>query len=69
MRLIAHGDSVSINKLFYLAGQMLQTNFRDVGDGAQAVTLRAFPLVDGLSVYGVPQFLSALEVVFLVHLP
>lgn len=47
---------------------MLQTNFSDVGDGAQAVALGTFPLIDGLSVDRVPQFLSALEVVFLVYL-
>lgn len=69
MCLIAHSDSVLINKPSYLAGQMLQTNFSDVGDGSQAVALWAFPLIDGLSVYRVPQLLSALKVVFLVYLP
>lgn len=48
---------------------MLQTNFGDVGDGAQAVPLGALPLVDGLSVDGVPQFLSALELLSLLCLP
>lgn len=37
----------------YLAGQVLQSDFSDVGDGAQAVPLWAFPLVDVLSVDGV----------------
>lgn len=57
-----------MNKVSYLAGQVLQTNFSDEGDGAQAVALGTFPLVDGLSVDGVPQFLSAPKVVFLVYL-
>lgn len=52
----------------HLAWQVLQTDFSDVGDGAQAVALGTFPLVDGLSVDGVPQLLSALELVLLVYL-
>lgn len=45
----------------YLTGQVLQSDFSDICDEAQAVSLRAFPFVDGLSVDGVPQLLSALR--------
>ncbi len=45
----------------YLTGQVLQSHFSDIGDGAQTVPLRALPLIDGLSVDGVPQLLSALR--------
>lgn len=45
---------------------MLQSNFSDIGDGAQAVPLRALPLIDGLSVDGVPQLLSAFRGLILV---
>lgn len=47
---------------------MLQSDFSDVDDGAQAVALRALPLIDVLSVDGVPQLLSALRSLFLVYL-
>lgn len=50
----------------YLTWQVLQSDFSDIGDGAKAVPLRALPLVDGFSVYGVPQLLSALRSLFLV---
>lgn len=50
----------------YLAGQVLQAHFGDIGDGPQAVPLGALPLVDGLPVDGVPQLLSALQAPFLV---
>lgn len=52
----------------YLTGQVLQSDFSDVGDGTQAVSLRALPLIDGLSVDGVPQLLSALRSLVLVYL-
>lgn len=50
----------------YLTGQVLQSDFGDIGDGAQAVPLRALPLIYGLSVDGVPQLLFTLRVLFLV---
>lgn len=52
----------------HLTGQVLQSDFRDIGDGAQAVPLRALPLIDGLSVDGVPELLSALRSLILVYL-
>lgn len=52
----------------YLTGQVLQSDFSDIADGAQAVPLGAFPLVDGLSVDGVPQLLSAVRGLTLVYL-
>lgn len=52
----------------YLTGQVLQSDFSDVVDGAQAFPLRALPLVDGLSVDGVPQLLSSRRRLLLVHL-
>lgn len=52
----------------YLTGQVLQSDFSDVGYGTQAVPLRALPLVDGLPVDGVPQLLSALKGLLLVYL-
>lgn len=52
--------------LLYLTGQVLQPDFSYIGDGAQAVPLRTFPLIDGLSVDGVPQLLFALRSLVLV---
>lgn len=52
----------------YLTGQVLESDFGDVGDGTQAVSLRALPLVDGLSVDGVPQLLFTLQTLALVYL-
>lgn len=53
---------------FYLTGQVLQSNFGDEDDGAQAVPLRPLPLVDRLSVDGVPQLLSPFRRLLLVYL-
>lgn len=52
----------------YLTGQVLQSDFSDIGDGAQTVPLRALPLIDRLSVDGVSQLLSSLKSLFLVYL-
>lgn len=52
----------------YLTRQVLQPDFGDISDGAQAVALRALPLVDGLFVDGVPQLLSAVLALLLVQL-
>lgn len=54
--------------ILYLTGQVLQSGFRDIDDGAQAVPLRALPLIDGLSVDGVPQLIFAFGGLALVYL-
>lgn len=52
--------------MLYLTGQVLQSHFSYIGDGAEAVPLRALPLVDGISVDGVSQLLSALRSLILL---
>lgn len=50
----------------YRAGQVLQLDLGDVGDGAQTVPLRALPLINWLSADGVPQVFSSFLSLLLV---